>query len=819
MAGNLHYNFYLLNRNSAKELRPLNWERRWSGSRDIKRTSNAFRIGEDTPHGWWAVDQPLLLNLQSLSAGWPAFGNSNRGFETDPDERWSNPSDTWDFRVRAHGNWGPRNRDPEFNATSLVYYDNIANSVNEGQFQKLPVQGPAGDNFATWEAAGSNVFKNPVLMFDMLLRGARETSASDNKWYPSGWSQYRSGVLDSSADNRLRTPTELRNAPMTPFFTSSRAQQAYLFGYDGKAHGPVGWITRQVPLSSPTFMSIDGDNPYWGASVESNGQNNVVLFPIPRRPLLSLSQLGSAGFAQTNTDPDFTVGSSFAHPGIIDLSKIVDWPGPKELTAAERTALTASGQSQYWIPEHGYAGKSMGEGMIRNRSNVRTDHAFAANLTLWDTYYFSGLNLTAASYSSQPGTGNWPAGPNLPIDTTIRTDQETYLQSQGVADPSSFASLKTALDAGRMPLANKRLSYTPDFKPASTTFPKFDEFPHPAFLASRSMYSGGFNVNSTSKAAWKAVLAGLKGQLLPNATGSGNLTALTKFAQAFDPAGNGGTRPWSSHRELTDAEIDTLAGAVVNEVRRRGPFMSLADFVNRRLLNDEAFGLKGALQAAIDATDATSTPLNRNAITAGGGGLPNGAFSAPVAQDTRNFTSLTARRIENYPNDNPWPDVPNVDRFPSLRAMSNTNDRTRVTAALGAPGIVTQMDVLNSIGPNLTVRTDTFVVRAYGEALDNAGNTIGKAWVEVVVQRTPEYVGRANVDPNRRKLATRGVDADLGSGKDETDARKLYENPLLESHEVRPVSPTASAREISINRIFGRRFKPVYMRWLSASEI
>ena len=88
-----------------------------------------------------------------------------------------------------------------------------------------------------------------------------------------------------------------------------------------------------------------------------------------------------------------------------------------------------------------------------------------------------------------------------------------------------------------------------------------------------------------------------------------------------------------------------------------------------------------------------------------------------------------------------------------------------------------------------------------------------------VVQRTPEYVGRAGVDPNRRKLATRGLDADIGSGKDETDPKKLYENPLLENFELRPVSPTASAREISINRIFGRRFKPVYMRWLSASEI
>ena len=54
---------------------------------------------------------------------------------------------------------------------------------------------------------------------------------------------------------------------------------------------------------------------------------------------------------------------------------------------------------------------------------------------------------------------------------------------------------------------------------------------------------------------------------------------------------------------LTDAEIDKLADNIVIEVRRRGPFMSIADFVNRRLTN-QATGLKGPLQAAIDASGA-----------------------------------------------------------------------------------------------------------------------------------------------------------------------------------------------------------------------
>ena len=818
LSSNMHFNFYLLNQKSAKQLRPLNWERRWSGGRDTARVSNAFKLGEDTPHLWWAVDQPLLLNLQTLSAGWPSFGNSNRGYEIRTDNRYLLDPD-YDLRVRSSGNWVPR-IDPE-HGNPPIPGDDLANSVNQSQFGKLPVQGPSGESLADWESTGSNVIRQPVLLFDMLVRGAKESSGSLDKWYPSTynvWPNRQSGVTD-----KLRSPTELRAAPMNPYFTSTRSQQAYLFGYDGKAHGPVGWITRQIPLSSPVLpIDLNGDNAFWGSSVDLTGQNNVVLFPIPRRPMLSLSQLGTVAFAQTNTDPDLTVGSSFAHPGIIDLTKIVDWPGPKVLSTVEKNLLSATGQAQYWIPEHGFAGKSMGEGVIRNRSNVRTDHAFAANLTLWDSFFFSGLHLNAPSYHSS--AASWPNGPNLPADGTLKTAQEDYLKSQGVVDPTSFASLKSALDAGNLPLANKRVAYTPDYKPASTTFPKADEFPHPAFIATKSLYNGGFNVNSTSKPAWKAVLAGMKGQVLPNANGNSTSTALTKFARAFDSApATGATKPWSSHRELNDNEIDALAAGVVSEVRRRGPFMSLADFVNRRLINDDAFGLKGALQAAIDAADAGAYPINKNAIINGGN-----TFGAPVGMNLVNFASINSYRkfedgIPNYgfpdrfENANPWIDVPNVDRFPSLRAMSTTNDKTKVTAALGAPGIVTQMDVLNSIGPNLTARSDTFVVRAYGEALDNSGNSIGKAWIEVVVQRSADYIGPAGVDPNRRKLAYRGVDNNMNDGTDKDPKVVNDSKTILETIERRTTTPTAD--DANLNRVFGRRFKTVNLRWLAANEI
>lgn len=319
------------------------------------------------------------------------------------------------------------------------------------------------------------------------------------------------------------------------------------------------------------------------------------------------------------------------------------------------------------------------------------------------------------------------------------------------------------------------------------------------------------------------MLGGLRGQTLPDATNPAGptVTALTKFARAFGPADNSGSDPWTQYRELSEAQIDELAGRVVEEVRIRGPFMSLGDFINRRLVNNDTFGLKGALQSAID-----KSSINNTAITAAGG-----VFAAPAANSSPptdpnvifgNNTTTGGWWKEN----NGYPRIPSNQRFPSIRAMSRTNSQASVTAGLGAPGIVTQMDVLNSVGPNLTARSDTFVVRAYGEAQDDAGNVIGKAWVEVVVQRTTEYMAMAvgqrypeYVEPNRRRLAYRV----------NSDANKAYDRQVLvETYEIAPppnppgataVDRTALAQEQRLNRIMGRRFRPTGLRWLSANEI
>jgi hypothetical protein len=230
---------------------------------------------------------------------------------------------------------------------------------------------------------------------------------------------------------------------------------------------------------------------------------------------------------------------------------------------------------------------------------------------------------------------------------------------------------------------------------------------------------------------------------------------------------------------------------VVSEVRKRGPFMSLGDFINRRLINDDNFGLKGALQAAIDATTINDTATNN-----GGGTM-----------QTSKGVALSS----------PYLPIPANDRFPSIRSLSKTNDENKVTAALGAPGIVTQMDVLNSIGPNLTARSDTFVIRAYGEAFDNNGQSIGKAWIEVIAQRSTDYIALANEEPNYRSPFYRPYDSVTGGSFNQYSD---YETKPITDHYRRNTSAdTTKNKLINLNRILGRRFNTVSLRWLNPQEI
>ena len=150
--------------------------------------------------------------------------------------------------------------------------------------------------------------------------------------------------------------------------------------------------------------------------------------------------------------------------------------------------------------------------------------------------------------------------------------------------------------------------------------------------------------------------------------------------------------------------------------------MTLGEFVNRKLDNGE-LGEKGALQAALDKT------------------VNDGVMSGYEARTTHS------------------------------KLPSGENQ------AAGFPGQVLQGDILQALSPFMTVRSDTFTIRAYGESVNpNTGEIDAKAWCEAVIQRYPDPVAP---DPDK---------------------------PFLEELAL-PSSP------------YGRIFRMTRFRWLSANEI
>ena len=74
-----------------------------------------------------------------------------------------------------------------------------------------------------------------------------------------------------------------------------------------------------------------------------------------------------------------------------------------------------------------------------------------------------------------------------------------------------------------------------------------------------------------------------------------------------------------------------------------------------------------------------------------------------------------------------------------------------VATAANKPGWLMQSDVLSPLAPVTSARSDTFIIRVMGETGSKANSdSSGRAWIELTVQRTPDYV-KSNLDaPHHR---------------------------------------------------------------------
>jgi hypothetical protein len=287
-----------------------------------------------------------------------------------------------------------------------------------------------------------------------------------------------------------------------------------------------------------------------------------------------------------------------------------------------------------------------------------------------------------------------------------------FLTAGGAAELARFAA-----DPAGAPLPNRRLA-PHRFGGAAVDAAALADF-HRA--AAHLLLDGAFNVNSTSVEAWLALLAATRGR---GANGGAVFPRLVGApGGAWDGATRDRARIWAGERELSDDELRRLAQAMVAEVRARGPFLGLGDFVNRRL-GDGPAARSGPVQAAIDAA-----------------GL-----------------NATLREIWPLANDVALPDYRHPDSIDDPTALDQRHKPA--THAWGAPGHLTQADVLQVIGPALAARSDSFVVRAYGDAVDAGGRVQARAWCEAVVQRVPEPL-----QPDPGGLDPREVGAGVDFGR------------------------------------------------------
>lgn len=416
---------------------------------------------------------------------------------------------------------------------------------------------------------------------------------------------------------------------------------------------------------------------YWGAGREpSYGYERVILFDIPRTDLVSLGQLQHAGAGRFSYEPTYIVGNSYANPRISQTN----W---KE-SIRDTFSTAARGLNRY---------------PILDPFNIY-DASYIVNEVLWDRYTFSTIPQLADNITSFP-----EASPTAALFDAL-AQGGAYLQN---AKYLPYAPAGSKFDQATLQMASAKANQTGAFY----------------HNAGHVLVDGAFNVNSTSVDAWEAFLSGTHSLPVEKVNERGEIVGFVaavdsvRFPRAQTVFGEGALKDdldedfWTGFRKLEQSEVRSLAEAIVDEVEKRGPFLSMADFVNRRLVSGE-LGESGALQAALDKTINTG-----------------------------------------------------ID-----------SDYARGKQGTGFPGQLLQGDVLQALAPTMTVRSDVFTIRAYGESVNKTtGTVLARAWCEAKVQRFPDPVVSG------------------GSGG---SALQELSNPS---------SP------------FGRQFRMISFRWLNSNEI
>lgn len=551
-------------------------------------------------------------------------------------------------------------------------------------------------------------------------------------WIYSPSHYYGSGLYASENDTLLHT---------------QRLENPYVINF-GEVRGQIDLarVVNHHPSDSSKPFLGSGSNPY-------EKINRAPAIELPTAPITSL-----AGFSGMRINPGWTQArSNFPHLFLQGATgSNISW----SLYSAEHKVVAY---------QSGVTGPGIGNSFMHPMLNRNSVYRFVDN-----------------SISQDPNANrlNWAV--TVPIDTKAYCDywdhvfllndalwDEYFLSSLARQSRDTDASVTANIMIDRMldgtPLPNSRYLYSDNGLSKAKVAGDLKGADGYLKTANHLLVDGMFNVNSTSVDAWHALFSGIRerklvrrngSQLQQIATPADKKIAISRFNTAVfseessDPeygVEDGSDNVWSDVRFLSDTQLRRLAEECVKQVKRRGPFLNFSEFINRRLSNDD-LGTMGALQSAIDYDDENPDPESINYKFKNGGDI-----------------MMTESDLGT--NDFGTPEAAEGSRF------------------AGIPGYVIQSDLLKPIANTLSVRDDTFTIRAYGESRDSSGKVLARAWCEAIVQRGSSYVDSSN-----------------------------------ENHEPSRISNTDGSfdenTEITItNRSYGRKFHITNFRWIHPSEI
>jgi hypothetical protein len=469
-------------------------------------------------------------------------------------------------------------------------------------------------------------------------------------------------------------------------------------------------LNQLLGASGQSIEASSGRRGYWGKAYDASGSSLLPMVAIPSAPPLSLATFRHAALGLYGFEPLHPIGNSLSNPYL-----------PGNLLADKVDYL------------------SYGPDRTDTGAPWCFDSSWLINNSLWDRYFLSGI---APEYSIGA------SGYIMAASSATTGIKETLTR---------FFSLNPA-NAKANPTLSPLISVSNAAAEPITDLSKTDGYKK---MAAYAVIDGAFNVNSTSTRAWAALLSANRDLVVRVINPASNNAANDSrsgipFPKAASIHGTS-DNPWQGFRRLSAKEIwdnkgtddstdDTgLAAEIVKQVKLRGPFQSISNFVNRSLTNDEN-GYWGAVQAAIQAA-----------------GLNQSVRPEGVTPDYK----ATTRAVGHFRNESPSTGSTSAD----------------------INGSITQADILEPIASRLSARSDTFRIRAYGEA--KSGGTTARAYCEAVIQRRPEYL-----DPSS------------------TTGNEPWDDTTFQS----TLSPGGKTLT-NLNKTFGRRFSIVQFRWLSSNEI